>query len=1133
MKSLAQLQAHVAALNFRDAFLDVLKWNHSTARPFERVHQDRAFVFAPLAETGGFDVFEVTEANPPDGAEPLTGNGSRSLRAALDTKVAGVSHSHILIFVDKSRGEAVFLVARVRDGKRYIRERPYRPGLPIAPLVAFLGEFAIPYEMLDPTGELPHTKMLDLLDAGSATAEKVSKKFYDDLATKRKAFEPFLKWIADEEKRAWYVTALLNRLMFIYFVQQKQLVNHDPHYLRHLLEKSEGTGKDRFYRDYFLPLCFFGFGKPPGGRGQYESLFADVVYLNGGLFSVHIVETEAGVSPEAVAEGSMAATLNIPDGEFRKWFDFFDSWRWTLDEDNPDNDGEINPGILGYIFEKYVNQKQMGAYYTKEDITGYICRNTVVPRLFDMLAEAGDKGARSVEPLPIGPQPNPLNNGLGISDGEGIERYIYAAVKTTDTLPTETTREYAARQARFEGILRDFEDGKIRSVNDFITYNLDIEKMAADFVARIQDAQVLHDLYFRCLTKITVLDPTCGSGAFLFAALKVLSPLYDGCLRRMEHFCHGNTKEPAGTLTGEFAYINDVAPQPALLDPGTVTDPVADAFAAELKRIGEHPRTYYITKSIIVNNLYGVDIMDEAVEICKLRLFLKLAAQATPDPAKKNQGIEPLPDIDFNILAGNTLVGYAHIADIDRLWASVERGSTTQTGAMAFAKDHSRLKDQLAEYAIMLRWYRDEQLGVPISRKEPVTKEMVRAAADQARPGLDEDLWRLHRTAGKYPEPDRKHTLETFQQSHRPFHWLLEFPNVEATGGFDVVVGNPPYVEFTKKDPKTGKSPRDLYRLVGFATESCGNLYGFVLERASRISPASGRLGMIVPVSLLGGDGYACVVHQVIRAASWISSFSNRPGKLFAGVEQRLAIVISAGGSKCDYVSDYSHWYEPERAVLFDSLAYGPVCLYDGLGRPPKVGSTVGQAILEKLLHHAGDLFRQSPASGVASCWVHDGPTYWIRALTFDPHKGSAPSNSNHYRCLPAIDEDAALVMSSILSSSLFYLHFKAWSNCRDLGTKELHSFPWDGLTDSDRPSLIACGLELRTTLIDTAQICSRRYPSGTVHYREYYPARAKPIIDEIDRVLAKHYGFTDEELDFIINYDIKYRMGAGGGEAE
>ena len=49
---------------------------------------------------------------------------------------------------------------------------------------------------------------------------------------------------------------------------------------------------------------------------------------------------------------------------------------------------------------------------------------------------------------------------------------------------------------------------------------------------------------------------------------------------------------------------------------------------------------------------------------------------------------------------------------------------------------------------------------------------------------------------------------------------------------------------------------------------------------------------------------------------------------------------------------------------------------------------------------------------------------------------------------------------------------------------------------------------------------------TGKVEYDEFYLKLSKSIIDEIDRVLAKHYGFTDEELDFIINYDIKYRMG-------
>ena len=54
------------------------------------------------------------------------------------------------------------------------------------------------------------------------------------------------------------------------------------------------------------------------------------------------------------------------------------------------------------------------------------------------------------------------------------------------------------------------------------------------------------------------------------------------------------------------------------------------------------------------------------------------------------------------------------------------------------------------------------------------------------------------------------------------------------------------------------------------------------------------------------------------------------------------------------------------------------------------------------------------------------------------------------------------------------------------------------------------------------------------VNVARYFPQKSKSIIDEIDKVLAKHYGFTEEELDFIINYDIKYRMGSElNGEEE
>ena len=69
-------------------------------------------------------------------------------------------------------------------------------------------------------------------------------------------------------------------------------------------------------------------------------------------------------------------------------------------------------------------------------------------------------------------------------------------------------------------------------------------------------------------------------------------------------------------------------------------------------------------------------------------------------------------------------------------------------------------------------------------------------------------------------------------------------------------------------------------------------------------------------------------------------------------------------------------------------------------------------------------------------------------------------------------------------------------------------------------------GRKLEERLHSTATKRTRKYPSGIVQYEEYYPVEGKAVIDDIDRVLAQHYDFRNEELDFIINYDIKYRMG-------
>lgn len=128
--------------------------------------------------------------------------------------------------------------------------------------------------------------------------------------------------------------------------------------------------------------------------------------------------------------------------------------------------------------------------------------------------------------------------------------------------------------------------------------------------------------------------------------------------------------------------------------------------------------------------------------------------------------------------------------------------------------------------------------------------------------------------------------------------------------------------------------------------------------------------------------------------------------------------------------------------------------------------------------------------------------------------------DSSHYKILNSSNADA---IACILNSSIYYWFFKNISNCRDYALREIAPFPIGELNFSDFSRI---GPNLHDSYIANRAIKNREYPSGLVYYEEYYPAKSKPIIDEIDKVLAKHYGFTEEELDFIINYDIKYRMG-------
>ena len=117
-------------------------------------------------------------------------------------------------------------------------------------------------------------------------------------------------------------------------------------------------------------------------------------------------------------------------------------------------------------------------------------------------------------------------------------------------------------------------------------------------------------------------------------------------------------------------------------------------------------------------------------------------------------------------------------------------------------------------------------------------------------------------------------------------------------------------------------------------------------------------------------------------------------------------------------------------------------------------------------------------------------------------------------------------MVSAVLNSSLFFTYFVAFGDCFHLSDTLVSNFPMAQHLLED-PTLVELNQRLMSSLRENAERKRIATKDGdTIEYDEFYGWKSKLIIDDIDRVLARHYGFTDEELDFIINYDIKYRMG-------
>jgi hypothetical protein len=290
---------------------------------------------------------------------------------------------------------------------------------------------------------------------------------------------------------------------------------------------------------------------------------------------------------------------------------------------------------------------------------------------------------------------------------------------------------------------------------------------------------------------------------------------------------------------------------------------------------------------------------------------------------------------------------------------------------------------------------------------------------------------------------------------------------------------------------------------------------------------------MIVPHPAFCTDRMARLMELFpADGAAWISTFDIRPSKLFVGVDQRLAIYLHVKGlpgRRC--TTHYHRWRDERRPMLFETLSY----VHSDARYPnsiPKFGHRVEERIWAKL---SGRRPLAEHLCGHHTVSYHNAPRYWIRAMTFVPYfcnDRHGEQVSSHVKMLQVADPEGGALVTAILNSSLFYWWFIVLSNCRDLTRREIDRFPCDpaSLATADRQTLARLSAELMTAYKDSSVRKTTNYKTtGRVVYDEFYPRQASATIDRIDRILGPALGLDDEELDFVVNFDRKFRVGSGG----
>lgn len=337
------------------------------------------------------------------------------------------------------------------------------------------------------------------------------------------------------------------------------------------------------------------------------------------------------------------------------------------------------------------------------------------------------------------------------------------------------------------------------------------------------------------------------------------------------------------------------------------------------------------------------------------------------------------------------------------------------------------------------------------------------------------------------------------------------FTNIDAVvynkftfGSKDIVIGNPPYVEYRNFN--------------GTPQLGYGNVYADVLHHSIDTLATDGIMAFVIPLSYISTIRMSKIREYISNKSEKqiIMNFADRPDSLFSCVHQKLSIIIAQKTSKIKGVfsSSYQYWYQSERKTLFDNISIVPTPT-DNKAFWPKVGNQNEVNLYKKFLKLEGiDLLSYKDRESSGCLYVNQRGCFWMKAFTKD-------MNSNSYTKYK-VPKDVLPFVFCLINSSLFFLLWIIISDGWHITNKEI-SF----IKIPSKISKFPVWENLMVRLEDKLEKTKVYVGTAQVEY-EYKHKECKDIIDEIDEELAAVYHLSETQLNYVKNFGLKYRLSNG-----